>query len=166
MTDNPDTTTDFVDPFELFAESPHPAVTRERVIAQLAADDVEAAPHPEVDAVAIAEFNDVGWVFTVDEDLVKVECVLPTELGFEDVAPAFRAIANELNAQAFDGRVIVGNVDGAIELRGDATIAVGAGLTDEQLFHALNFAVVAAQDALLGALDAFNAMARGLQDNE
>ncbi len=37
-----------------------------------------------------------------------------------------------------------------IELRGDASCVTAAGMNDDQLFHALNLAIIAAQDAFFG----------------
>ncbi|QPK78209.1 hypothetical protein G7Y31_06300 [Corynebacterium lizhenjunii] len=137
-------------------------VTRERVVALLAQDDITAVEHPEADTVAVATFNQLDWAFSIFDELVKVECILPTTLSFADSAAFLRQIANEHNAAAFDGRVSVGDVDGQAELRGDAVFVASPGMTDAQLFHALNFAVVAAQELLLQTLDTFNNLAQQL----
>lgn len=154
MTLNPD------NPFDAFAETSLPEVTIARVLEQLAADNIEATADPADDGIAIAHFNDLDWVFSVSPSLTKVECVLPTELDYELTGMVMATIANELNGAAFDGRALIGEVDNTVELRGDASFVAIPGMSDEQLFHALNFAIVAAQEALLGLIDGFNAIAR------
>ena len=57
-------------------------------------------------------------------------------------------------------------VAGEVELRGDACFVTATGLSDDQLFHALNLAIIAAQNALLSVLDTFNATARELADKD
>ena len=156
-----------VDPYDIIAGSTLPAVTRDRVLTLLngAELDMAATAHPEDESAAVARLNDLDWVVTVDDALVQVECVLPTELDAE-VGSLFHVLCNEFNAGAFDGRALVGVVAGEVELRGDACFVTAAGLSDDQLFHALNLAIIAAQNALLSVLDTFNATARELADKD
>ena len=49
-----------------------------------------------------------------------------------------------------------------VELRGDACFVTAVGMTDDQLFHALNLGITSAQEALLSVLDTFNDTVRGL----
>ena len=137
-----------------------PAVTLERVIAELAEDDIAAAA--DSPGLATAHFNEVDWEFSVDPGLLVVECILPTELGFDDSSAFLRTVANDKNSVAADGCCAVRDVDGNVELRGRASAVVAEGMTDEQLFHVLNYAIVAAQDALLDTLDSFNRRVREL----
>ncbi|MDO5031505.1 hypothetical protein [Corynebacterium sp.] len=153
-----------MDTAPFLSHSPLPQVTRERVLSALNGPelDMAAVAHPEDAEAAVARLNELDWVISTADSVVKVDCVLPTELPFEDLAPVMCVLSNEYNAGAFDGRALVGNVDGLIELRGDACFVTAAGMNDDQLFHALNLAIIAAQDALLATIDRFNEAARGL----
>lgn len=120
-----------------------------------------ATAHPEDPTAAVARLNDLDWVITVDDGLVRIECVLPTQLD-ADMLPVFHVLCNEFNSSAFDGRALVGLVEDEVELRGDACFVTTAGLNEDQLFHALNLGIINAQEALLSVLDSFNAAAREL----
>ena len=90
---------------------------------------------------------------------------MPTTLSYEDVAQVLQVITNEHNASAFDGRALLGQTEeGMIELRGDASFVTTAGMNDDQLFHALNLAIIAAQDALFSSLDRLNAFALAVKE--
>ena len=153
------------DPYEILSGSPLPEVTRDRVLSLVngAELDMAATAHPEEETTAVARLNDLDWVISVEEGLVRLECVLPTELDAE-VVSLFHVLCNEFNAGAFDGRALVGVTDNTVELRGDACFVTTAGLTEDQLFHALNLGIINAQEALLSVLDTFNATARELAD--
>ncbi|SQI00051.1 hypothetical protein [Corynebacterium minutissimum] len=155
------------DPYEILSGSALPAVTRDRVLSLLngAELDMAATAHPEDATAAVARLNDLDWVITVEEGLVRLECVLPTQLG-EEVISLFHVLCNEFNSGAFDGRALVGTDNGNIELRGDACFVTTAGLSEDQLFHALNVAIINAQEALLSVLDTFNVTARELADSD
>ena len=155
------------DPYEILSGSPLPAVTRDRVLSLLngAQLDMAATAYPEDDTTAVARLNDLDWVITVEEGLVRLECVLPTQLG-ADVVSLFHVLCNEFNSGTFDGRALVGIDEDSIELRGDACFVTTAGLSEDQLFHALNVAIINAQEALLSVLDTFNATARELADSD
>lgn len=151
------------DPFDILSGSPLPAVSRDRVLSALNGTelDMAATAHPEDATAAVARLNDLDWVITVEEGLVRIECVLSTQLN-ADMLPIFHILCNEFNAGAFDGRALVGLVEDEVELRGDACFVTTAGLNDDQLFHALNVGIINAQEALLSVLDTFNAAAREL----
>ncbi|MCG7260226.1 hypothetical protein HMPREF2822_10275 [Corynebacterium sp. HMSC062E11] len=151
------------DPFDIMSGSPLPAVSRDRVLTALNSTelDMAATAHPEDATAAVARLNDLDWVITVEEGLVRIECVLSTQLN-ADMLPIFHVLCNEFNAGAFDGRALVGLVEDEVELRGDACFVTTAGLNEDQLFHALNVGVINAQEALLSVLDTFNAAAREL----
>ncbi|MBE7339619.1 hypothetical protein [Corynebacterium aurimucosum] len=151
------------DPFDILSGSPLPAVNRDRVLTALNSTelDMAATAHPEDATAAVARLNDLDWVITVEEGLVRIECVLSTQLN-DDMLPIFHVLCNEFNAGAFDGRALVGLLEDEVELRGDACFVTTAGLNEDQLFHALNVGVINAQEALLSVLDTFNAAAREL----
>lgn len=156
-------------PFDLFSKPDFPAVTLKRVREQLSTPEMNMFPedNPDFPDSLSAHLNNLKWVISAAEDLVKLECLLPTTLSYEDVSPVFHVIANEHNASAFDGRALVGrSEEDTVELRGDATFVTTAGMNDEQLFHALNLAVIAAQNALLSTLDRFNEFAHAVQESE
>jgi len=152
-----------VDPYDIIAGSQLPAVTRDRGLTLLngAELDMAATAHPEDETTAVARLNDLDWVISVEEGLVRLECVLPTELDAE-VVSLFHVLCNEFNSSAFDGRALVGTAEGMVELRGDACFVTAVGMTDDQLFHALNLGIISAQEALLSVLDTFNDTVRGL----
>ena len=151
------------DPFDILSGSPLPAVSRDSVLSVLNGTelDMAATAHPEDPTAAVARLNDLDWVITVDDGLVRMECVLPTQLD-ADMLPVFHVLCNEFNSSAFDGRALVGLVEDEVELRGDACFVTTAGLNEDQLFHALNLGIINAQEALLSVLDRFNAAAREL----
>lgn len=151
------------DPFDILSGSPLPAVSRDGVLSVLNGTelDMAATAHPEDPTAAVARLNELDWVITVDDGLVRMECVLPTQLD-ADMLPVFHVLCNEFNSSAFDGRAIVGLVEDEVELRGDACFVTTAGLNEDQLFHALNLGIINAQEALLSVLDSFNAAAREL----
>lgn len=151
------------DPFDILSGSPLPAVNRDSVLSVLNGTelDMAATAHPEDPTAAVARLNDLDWVITVDDGLVRMECVLPTQLD-ADMLPVFHVLCNEFNSSAFDGRALVGLVEDEVELRGDACFVITAGLNEDQLFHALNLGIINAQEALLSVLDRFNAAAREL----
>lgn len=151
------------DPFDILSGSPLPAVNRDSVLSVLNGTelDMAATAHPEDPTAAVARLNDLDWVITVDDGLVHMECVLPTQLD-ADMLPVFHVLCNEFNSSAFDGRALVGLVEDEVELRGDACFVTTAGLNEDQLFHALNLGIINAQEALLSVLDSFNAAAREL----
>lgn len=151
------------DPFDFLSGSPLPAVDRNRVLSALnsAELDMAATAHPEDATAAVARLNDLDWVITVEEGLVRIESVLSTQLNAE-MLPIFHVLCNEFNSGAFDGRALVGLAEDEVELRGDACFVTTAGLNEDQLFHALNLGIINAQEALLSVLDAFNAAAREL----
>lgn len=151
------------DPFDILSGSPLPAVDRNRVLSALnsAELDMAATAHPEDATAAVARLNDLDWVITVEEGLVRIESVLSTQLNAE-MLPIFHVLCNEFNSGAFDGRALVGLAEDEVELRGDTCFVTTAGLNEDQLFHALNLGIINAQEALLSVLDAFNAAAREL----
>lgn len=151
------------DPFDILSGSPLPAVNRDSVLSVLNGTelDMAATAHPEDPTAAVARLNELNWVITVDDGLVRMECVLPTQLD-ADMLPVFHVLCNEFNSSAFDGRALVGLVEDEVELRGDACFVTTAGLNEDQLFHALNLGIINAQEALLSVLDSFNAAAREL----
>ncbi|WP_308606902.1 hypothetical protein [uncultured Corynebacterium sp.] len=151
------------DPFDILSGSPLPAVNRDSVLSVLNGTelDMAATAHPEDPTAAVARLNDLDWVITVDDGLVRMECVLPTQLD-AGMLPVFHVLCNEFNSSAFDGRALVGLVEDEVELRGDACFVTTAGLNEDQLFHALNLGIINAQEALLSVLDSFNAAAREL----
>lgn len=155
------------DPFDILSGSPLPAVDRGRVLSALNGTelDMAATAHPEDATAAVARLNDLDWVITVEEGLVRTECVLSTQLD-ADMLPVFHVLCNEFNSGAFDGRALVGLAEGGVELRGDACFVTTAGLNDDQLFHALNLGIINAQEALLSVLDTFNAAARELASDD
>lgn len=156
-----------VDPFQLFGELSFPAVTVQRTAKQLGTPELNMAPseNPDFPDSLSGKLNNLDWVISVAEDLVKLECILPTTLSYEDVAQVLQVITNEFNASAFDGRALLGQTEeGMIELRGDASFVTAAGMNDDQLFHALNLAIIAAQDALFSSLDRFNAFALAVKE--
>ena len=156
-------TTASSDPFDILSGSPLPAVDRDRVLSVLNGTelDMAATAHPEDATSVVARLNDLDWVITVEEGLVRIESVLSTQLD-ADMLPIFHVLCNEFNAGAFDGRALVGLSEDEVELRGDACFVTTAGLNEDQLFHALNLGIINAQEALLSVLDAFNAAAREL----
>lgn len=151
------------DPFDILSGSPLATVGRDRVLSVLngAELDMAATAHPEDATTTVARLNDLDWVITVEEGLVRIESVLSTQLD-ADMLPIFHVLCNEFNSGAFDGRALVGLVEDEVELRGDACFVTTAGLNEDQLFHALNLGIINAQEALLSVLDAFNAAAREL----
>ncbi|WP_412100856.1 hypothetical protein [Corynebacterium aurimucosum] len=151
------------DPFDILSGSPLPAVDRNRVLSALNSADLDmaATAHSEDATAAVARLNDLDWVITVEEGLVRIESVLSTQLNAE-MLPIFHVLCNEFNSGAFDGRALVGLAEDEVELRGDACFVTTAGLNEDQLFHALNLGIINAQEALLSVLDAFNAAAREL----
>ncbi|HCG3139827.1 TPA: hypothetical protein NJT62_001266 [Corynebacterium striatum] len=156
-----------VDPFQLFGELSFPAVTVQRTAKQLGTPELNMDPseNPDFPDALSGKLNNLDWVISVAEDLVKLECILPTTLSYEDVAQVLQVITNEHNASAFDGRALLGQTEeGMIELRGDASFVTAAGMNDDQLFHALNLAIIAAQDALFSSLDRFNAFALAVKE--
>ncbi|HAT1144259.1 TPA: hypothetical protein JAJ60_000800 [Corynebacterium striatum] len=156
-----------VDPFQLFGEMSFPAVTVQRTAKQLGTPELNMDPseNPDFPDALSGKLNNLDWVISVAEDLVKLECILPTTLSYEDVAQVLQVITNEHNASAFDGRARLGQTEeGMIELRGDASFVTTAGMNDDQLFHALNLAIIAAQDALFSSLDRFNAFALAVKE--
>ncbi|MCQ9677088.1 MULTISPECIES: YbjN domain-containing protein [unclassified Corynebacterium] len=151
------------DPYEILAGSPLPEVTRDRVLTLLTGTELamSATAQPDDGAVVVARLNDLDWVISVEDELVRLECVLPTQLDAE-VVSLFHVLCNEFNSSAFDGRALVGTAEGMVELRGDACFVTAVGMTDDQLFHALNLGIISAQEALLSVLDTFNDTVRGL----
>lgn len=159
--------TEGTDPFDILSGSPLPAVSRDNVLSVLNGTelDMAATAHPEDPTAAVARLNDLDWVITVDDGLVRLECVLPTQLD-ADMLPVFHVLCNEFNSSAFDGRALVGLVEDEVELRGDACFVTTAGLNQDQLFHALNLGIINAQEALLSVLDSFNAVAGELAGDD
>ena len=77
-----------VDPFQLFGELSFPAVTVQRTAKQLGTPELNMDPveNPDFPDSLSGKLNNLDWVISVAEDLVKLECILPTTLSYEDVA--------------------------------------------------------------------------------